>query len=54
MRGSNFIFDFIQLYYEKCNKIIFKRGESYKDSSNWIKHKKKSESNNPAIALNVL
>ena len=26
MRGSDFIFDSVQLLYYKCHKIIFKRG----------------------------
>ena len=39
MRGSNFIFDSVQLTYYKCHKINFKRGGSYIDSPDWIKNK---------------
>ena len=42
MRGSDFIFDSVQLLYHKCHKINFKRGGSY-DSPDWIK---KQKSNN--------
>ena len=34
MRGSDFIFDSIQLMYYKCH---FRRGASYIDSPDWIK-----------------
>ena len=37
MRGSNFIFDSVQLMYYKCHSITFKRGVSYIDSPDWIK-----------------
>ena len=40
MKGSDFIFDSVQLLYYKCHKINFKRGDSYIDSPNWIKKKK--------------
>ena len=39
MRGSDFIFDSIQLLYYKCHKINFKCGGSYIDSADWIKKK---------------
>ena len=39
MRGSNFIFDSVQLYYQ-CHKINFKGGGSYIESPEWIKSKK--------------
>ena len=39
MRGSDFIFDSVQLLYDKCHKINFKRGGSYIDSSDCIKKK---------------
>ena len=32
MRGSDFLFDSVQLLYYKCNKIKFKRGGLYIDS----------------------
>ena len=41
MRGSNFIFDSVQLMYYKCHKVNFKRGGSYIGSPDWIKKKKK-------------
>ena len=40
MRGSKFVFDYIQLLYYKCHKINFNRGRSYLDSPDWIKNKK--------------
>ena len=40
MKGSDFIFDLVQLIYQKCHKENFKRGGSYIDSPNWIKKKK--------------
>ena len=40
MRGSDFVFDGINLIYHKCHKISFKRGGSHIESSDWIKHKK--------------
>ena len=42
MRGSNFIFDSVQLMYYKCHKVNFKRGGSYIGSSDWIKKKKET------------
>ena len=42
MRGSDFIFDSVQLLYYKCHKINFKRGGSYIDSPDWIKRKKRN------------
>ena len=40
MRGSDFIFDSVQLMYYKCHKVNFKRGGLYIDSPDWIKKKK--------------
>ena len=37
VRGSDFVFDSVQLLYCKCRKINFKRGGSYIDSPDWIK-----------------
>ena len=37
MRGSDFIFDSVQLLYYKCNKINFKHDGPYIDSPDWIK-----------------
>ena len=42
MRGSDFIFNSVQLLYYKCHKINFKCGGSCIDSPDWIKKKKKS------------
>ena len=38
MRGSDFIFDSVQLFSYKFHKINFKRGGSYIDSPDWIKN----------------
>ena len=40
MRGSDFIFDSVQLLYYKCYKIKFKHDGSHIDSPDWIKKKK--------------
>ena len=40
MRGSDFIFDSVQLMYYKCHKVNFSHGASYIDSPDWIKKKK--------------
>ena len=40
MRGSEFVFDYVQLLYYKCHKINVTRGESYINSPYWIKNKK--------------
>ena len=40
MRGSNCIFDSVQLLYDKCHNINSKRGGSYIGSPNWIKKKR--------------
>ena len=39
MRGSDCIFDSVQLLYYNCHKVNFKRGGSYIDSPDWIKKK---------------
>ena len=41
MRGSDFIFDGVNLLYYKCHKVNCKRGNSYTDSPDWIKKKTK-------------
>ena len=43
MKGSNFVFDSVELLYHKCHKANFKRVGSYIESLNWIK---KQEGNN--------
>ena len=40
MRGGDFIFDYVYLFYYKYHKIHFKQGRWYKDSPDWIKNKK--------------
>ena len=42
MKGSDFVFDYIDLLYYKCSKINPKRGVWYIDSPDWIKNKKVS------------
>ena len=39
MRGSEFVFDCVQVLYYKCHKININRSGSYIDSPNWIKNK---------------
>ena len=40
MRGSEFVFDYVQLLYYKCHKIKLNCGGSYIDYPDWIKNKK--------------
>ena len=40
MRGSEFVFNYVQLLYYKCHRITFNRGGSYIDFPDWIKNKK--------------
>ena len=40
MKGSEFVFDYVQLLYYKRHKINLNCGGSYKDSPDWIKNKK--------------
>ena len=40
MKGSDFIFDPVQLLYYKCHKVIFNRGGLYIDFPDWIKEEK--------------
>ena len=46
MKGSEFVFDYVQLLYYKCHKINPNRAGSYVDSPDWIK---KQKSNNKSI-----
>ena len=39
-RGSDFLFDSVELIYYKCYRINFRRGRSYVDSPDWIKIQK--------------
>ena len=40
MRGSEFVFHYVQLSYYKCHKINLNPGGSYIDFRYWIKNKK--------------
>ena len=40
IRGSDFIFETVQLMYYKCHKASFKRGCWYIYSPDWIENKK--------------
>ena len=40
MKGSEFVFNYVQLLYYKCHKINPNRGGSYINSFDWIKKKK--------------
>ena len=37
MKGSEFVFDYVNLLYYKYHKINSNRGESYIDYPDWIK-----------------
>ena len=39
-KGSEFVFNYVQILYYKCRKINPNRNESYIDSPDWIKNKK--------------
>ena len=41
MRGSDFIFASVQMMYYKFHKVNFNLGDSFRDSPDWIKKKKK-------------
>ena len=40
MKGSEFVFNSVDLLYYHLHKIGLKRGESYIDSPEWLKNKK--------------
>ena len=40
VKGSEFVFDYVQLLYYKYRKINPNLDESYKDSPDWTKNKK--------------
>ena len=40
MKGSEFVFNSVDLLYYHLHKISLKRGESYIDSPKWLKNKK--------------
>ena len=45
MRGSDFIFDSVQLMYCECYGVNFRYGGSYIDSPDWKKKRKKATIN---------
>ena len=40
MKGSDFIFDSVQLMYYNCHIVNFKRSGSHIDPPNWLRNKK--------------
>ena len=40
MKGSEFVFDSVDLLHYKCHKISLNHSGSYKDSPEWLKNKK--------------
>ena len=40
MRGSEFVYDIVDLLYYNLNKVSLSRGGSYIDSPKWLKNKK--------------
>ena len=44
MRGSEFVFDYVQLLHYKCHKLTLIRRGSFIDSPDWIKNKKNDKS----------
>ena len=40
IKGSDFIFDYVNLLYDSCHKINHNWGKLYIDSADWIKNKK--------------
>ena len=42
MRGSDFVFDSVQMMYCKCHEVNFTRGGSYADSKKTKQKNKKS------------
>ena len=43
MKGSEIVFDYVQLLYYKCHKINPNCGGSYIDSPDWMKNNKKKK-----------
>ena len=41
MKGSEFVFDYVYLFYDKCHKISPNHGGRYIDSPDWIKNNNK-------------
>ena len=40
MKGSDFVFDSVQLLSYKCHRINFRRGGSYNNSPDWVRRDK--------------
>ena len=40
MKGSEFVFDRVELLYYKCHQVSLNRGGSYIDSPEWLRNKK--------------
>ena len=40
MRGSEFVYDSVDVLYYNLNKVSLSRGRSYIDSHKWLKNKK--------------
>ena len=40
MRGDEFVFDGVNLFYYKLHNTSLNKGESYIDSPEWLKNKK--------------
>ena len=40
LKGSEFVFDGVDLFYYKCHKISLNRGGLHLDSLKWLKNKK--------------
>ena len=53
VRGSDLIFDLVQLMYYKCRKVNFRRGGSYIDSLDWIRKKKSNNKSEKTKMINV-
>ena len=52
MKGSDFVFDSVELIYYKCHKEIFKHDGSYIDSPDLLIKKKKVRINTKKIVEN--
>ena len=51
MKGSEFVFDSVDLLYYKVHKISLNRGRSYIDSPKWLKNKKATRYQKKTSAL---
>lgn len=54
MRGSGFIFDYVNVIYYELHKINFKRNSLYIDYPAWINHKKLNKMQKEFRILNHL